>query len=121
MSARENFALFPLFPLSPLFLSQYLLDATDVLVEKCSEKYVVDPEVFQTLCFLVVTYRTCDLDEDQAIMCLNLIGVPPASISDTFAQLAEYYDIEFPEKLIDKVDTLHSLLPDVPPYLGCEQ
>jgi hypothetical protein len=118
MTDYENFAFFPLFPLSPLFLSQYLLDATDAIVEQCNEKYVIDEDIFHALCFLVVSFRTCELDEAGANDCLKLMGVSPATFSAAMVQLADYYCLTLPNQLLDQIAFLNPLLPDSPPFGG---
>ncbi len=97
-------------------LYQYLLDATELLVEKCPERNILGTNAMHALCFLVIAYRTCYLDEPRAATCLDLMGVAPDAVDNAFSVLAEIRHVTFPPKLVDRIALLHRLLPDVPQF-----
>ncbi len=97
-------------------LYQYLLDATELLVEKCPERNILGTNAMRALCFLVIAYRTCYLDEPRAATCLDLMGVAPDALDNAFSVLAEIRHVAFPPKLVDRIALLHRLLPDVPHF-----
>ncbi len=97
-------------------LYQYLLDATELLVEKCPERNILGTNGMRALCFLVIAYRTCYLDEQCATTCCNLMEITPAALDKAFALLADIRQVIFPPKLVDRIALLHRLLPDVPHF-----
>ncbi len=101
-------------------LYQYLLDATELLLEKCPERNILDTNAMRALCFLVISYRTCYLDEHRASTCLDLMGITPTTIDNAFTVLADVRHVAFPPKLVDRIVFLHHMLPDVPQYLRDE-
>ncbi len=102
-------------------LYQYLLDATELLLAKCPERNIIGANAMRALCFLVISYRTCYLDEHRATTCLELMDVTPAALDKTFAVLEEVRNIEFPPKLLDRITFLHRLLPDVPKFQSLDK
>ncbi len=97
-------------------LYQYLLDATEQLLEKCLERNIIGSNAMRALCFLVISFRTCYLDEPRAATCLDLMGVAPDALDNAFSVLAEIRHVAFPPKLVDRIALLHRLLPDVPQF-----
>ncbi len=97
-------------------LYRYLLDATELLLEKCPERNILGANAMRALCFLVIAYRTCYLDDSRAATCLDLMGVAPAALDKAFSVLAEIHHVTFPPEIVDRIALLHHLLPDVPQF-----